>query len=298
MNTKLSAKVIVGLVVVVLVGVPACVKRGIRVGTELSLDKTAGENKYEQQAEKLYHEATKLLFQKGEEGKALLSEVVEEFAESPWAGQAQLRIAQSQIRERKTEEAKESYKKALLLFKNVINKFPDSEKAAQAMFGVASCYGRLNEGQKRIQALEQLTSTFPKSLWAAIAWYLRYEKKDPEKLEKAHAKVISICKELITTSTREKEINRARFLLADVYLSQKSWDKALASYGEIIKVSNNSNDRARAHWSKASLYKRFGELEKTKKECQQIIDNYGKSMYVNFAYFILGNAYYETGDYE
>ena len=64
MNARLSAKVILGLVAVGLVGIPACVKRGVRVGAESSLGKTAAEDKYEQQAEKLYHEASKLLFQK------------------------------------------------------------------------------------------------------------------------------------------------------------------------------------------------------------------------------------------
>jgi tetratricopeptide (TPR) repeat protein len=261
------------------------------------------ESKYEQQAEKIFRKASDLLFQKKEKdkGRALLSKIIEKFAESPWAGYAQSSIALSQRWEGKLKEAEESYKKALLLFKNVVNKFPNTERAANAMFGLALCYGDLNEEQKKIQTFEQIISSYPESLWAIGAWgHLAHHyklKKDFEKAEKTCAKLISIYKELIAKSTKDKEVNQARFALAQVYELQESWDKALALYQEMIKASKDSSARAGAHFRKASLYKRLGEPEKTKKEYEQIIDKYRRSQYVKYAYSMLGDVYYETGNY-
>ena len=140
----------------------------------------------------------------------------------------------------------------LVMFKEILNKYPDSEWADDALWNVAYAYGApLHDDAKRYSACEELLKKYPNSEWADDAMksmvFIMYEKdwddvldlrKHPGKettKEQKTSKTIKLAKEFLKRFPNSQFAPGVKFCIAKVYRYKlKEYDKAIKEAQEII----------------------------------------------------------------
>ena len=140
----------------------------------------------------------------------------------------------------------------LVMFEEILNKYPDSEWADDALWNVAYAYGApLHDDAKRYSACEELLKKYPNSEWADDAMksmvFIMYKKdwddvldlrKHPEKeatKEQKTSKTIKLAKKFLKRFPNSQFAPGVKFCVAKVYRYKlKKYDKAIKEAQEII----------------------------------------------------------------
>ena len=140
----------------------------------------------------------------------------------------------------------------LVMFKEILTKYPDSEWADDALWNVAYAYGApLHDDAKRYSACEKLLKKYPNSKWADdamramvgvmyrkdwedISEMRKYPEKEPTKEQKT-SKSIGLARKFLKRFPSSQFAPKVKFHIAEIYRYKlKKYDKAIKEAQEII----------------------------------------------------------------
>ena len=133
------------------------------------------------------------------------------------------------------------------LYRSAIEERPDTSVAEGAYFNLAQCYVVLGDSTNAVNALEQLLDRFPKgSLSGRARWKLvnlLYEHARTEFTRGNYQTVVKEIKTLLTRTSNNSLVQRARFLLGEAYERMADYPRAYEQYKTIIDKDRGASGR-------------------------------------------------------
>ena len=143
----------------------------------------------------------------------------------------------------KTEVEKEKYEEVLGGLQLILDRYPRSSSASEALFYLGNSYYQLGDYEKAIEAFGNYVDKYPRKEFAPMV--------------------------LVS--------------LGNSYEQKGQYKEALQAYEKLINKYRNSFLIARAHLDMGSCYEELGEREKAEEAYQKILDFYPQSIWVEDA---------------
>lgn len=204
-------------------------------------------------AEKSFARANKLIDDKDyEESRAILLEIKNRDLSKNFAPLAQLRIADSYIKEEEPELAVAEYRRFLEIY-------PDHRHASYAQYQIAMTYFNQIEGPERgyggalkaLREFEKLKKDFPRNPYRDLI-ELRIEK----------------CRNVMADY---------EFLVGDFYLKKGSYNAAISRFETLLKNFPDYKNVATVLFNLGLAHKNAGQKEKAEQYLSRIIEKYPDS---------------------
>jgi outer membrane protein assembly factor BamD len=201
-------------------------------------------------AEKSFSHATELIDKKDyEEARKLLLQIKNRDLTKKYAPYAQLKIADSYVKEEEYEPAVEAYKKFLEIY-------PDHKEASYAQYQIAMVYFVQIEGYERgygaaakaLEEFEKLKKMFPRNPYREVI-ELRIQK----------------CKDIIADYD---------FSVGQFYFNKESYNAALGRYLEVLSSFPKYHRRSQLLFDIAMSYKGLGDTAKEREYLNRLMEKY------------------------
>jgi len=204
-----------------------------------------------------------------------------------------------------------NYSEGLQIFALLLKEKRYFDRQAQIKLKLAEGYNLSGEEAKAIQAYQEINTAYPKSEASAQAFYqlgLIYQNQKEElksakefyakaKEEKVGSEFANLALQKSAdiskleeyqqslSSEETEESAKARFLLAELYLTQMNKpESALAEYRSLVESSPNSEYTPKALLAMAWIcHNRLGDTLGSKKICEEILEKYPNSDYAKLA---------------
>jgi outer membrane protein assembly factor BamD len=206
-------------------------------------------------AEKLFAKANKLIDDKDyTEARAVLLQVRNRDLTKKFAPLAQLRIADSYVKEDETELAVAEYRKFLEMY-------PDHRHAPYAQYQIAMIYFNQIEGAERgysgaataLAEFEKLKRNFPRNPYRDVI-DLRIEK----------------CRNVMADY---------EFMVGEFYMEKESYHAAIERFEGLLKNFPDYKKPEKVLWDLALSYRKTGEKEKSAEYLNRLIEKYPASAF-------------------
>jgi tetratricopeptide (TPR) repeat protein len=186
--------------------------------------------------------------------------------------QVRLEVAKITLEQGEDEEARE----LLMTIVREHNKVP--EIAARAREEIARSYeadGRWDLAVNEYRFLAKEYETTPPGL-AAMFYIARYytEHHEPQLAETAYQEAISFYQELIRKYPQSLVAAIAQEQIANCFLTQKKWDKAVAAASNISKILDNSVGRISTYLLLGNIYEFTGQPKLAVKAYQEFLTQF------------------------
>jgi len=210
-------------------------------------------------AEKFFARANKLIDEKEyTEARTVLLEVRNRDLTKKYAPLAQLRIADSYVKEEEPELAIAEYRKFLEMY-------PDHQNASYAQYQIAMVYFNQIEGPERgysgaasaLAEFEKLKRDFPRNPYKELA-EMRIEK----------------CRNTIADY---------EFLVGEFYMKKGSYSAAISRFEGLLKKYPDYKKQEKVLMNLALCYKQTGQRERSVESLQNIIERYPNSSFASDA---------------
>ncbi len=210
-------------------------------------------------AEKFFTRANKLIDDKEyNEARSVLLEVKNRDLTKRFAPLAQLRIADSYVREEEPELAVAEYKKFLEMY-------PDHRHAPYAQYQIAMVYFNQIEGPERgysgaanaLAEFEKLKRNFPRNPYKELV-EIRIEK----------------CRNVMADY---------EFLVGEFYMKKDSYAPAIGRFEGLLKNFPDYKKQEKVLMDLALCYKKSGQKEKSEEKLKSIIEKYPNSSFTSDA---------------
>lgn len=217
--------------------------------------KSTVQTREEFNAEKLFDKANKLIDDKNyTEARAVLLEIRNRDLTKKFAPLAQLRIADSHLKEDETDLAVAEYRKFLEMY-------PDHRHAPYAQYQIAMIYFNQIESAERgysgaaaaLAEFEKLKRNFPRNPYKDLI-EIRIEK----------------CRNVMADY---------EFLVGEFYMKKDSYRPAIERFEGLLKNFPDYKKPEKVLWDLAVSYKKIGEKEKSAEYLNRLIDNYPASAF-------------------
>lgn len=201
-------------------------------------------------AETYFAKANRLIDSKDyKEARELLLEIRNRDLTKKYAPLAQLRIADSYLKEDETENAVAEYRKFLEIY-------PDHRHAAYAQYQVAMVYFNQIEGPERgyggaakaLVEFEKLRKDFPRNPYKDVI---------PVRIEK--------CRNVIADY---------EFMVGEFYMKKESYNAAIERFSMILKNFPNYKRQEEVLLKLALAYRKTGQKEKSEETLKSILEKY------------------------
>ncbi len=164
---------------------------------------------------------------------------------------------------------RKEYRRAIGAYANFIDKFPDSDKAADAQYYIAGCLEFIGEEINALNAYDELVRRYPNSRWVIYAYYWRaaiYARLG--EYEKAQGEYQRILQEY-TNHPLTPFVMRE---LAMMYQKQSKWKEAIGLYDKILDMRGFSSD-GYEHYQMGLCYIELGQKDKARQMFQRVVVN-------------------------
>jgi len=204
-------------------------------------------------AEKSFEKANTLIDKKDyAEARTLLLEVKNRDLSKKYAAPAQLRIADSYVKEDEPDLAVAEYRKFLEMY-------PDHRHASYAQYQIAMVYFNQIEGPERgyggaakaLAEFEKLKKDFPRNPYKDIV-EVRIEK----------------CRNIIADY---------EFLVGEFYMKKASYHAAIERFTKLLKTSPDYKKQEKVLISLGIAYKKTGQKEKSEDAFKRLLEQYPNS---------------------
>jgi len=150
------------------------------------------------------------------------------------------------------------YQKAMIIYKEITRKFPDTEQGEQSFYQISNCYKELGFFSQAISFYRIFMRKYPSSKYLPEAGYnLALCYKEIGDLEKANQELIKI----IHNYPQEEVTPKACLVLGN-YLREKNREASLSMYQKIIGMYPRSSEIPQAYLNMGNIYfeeKRYSE---------------------------------------
>jgi len=222
------------------------------------------------------------------EAISVYQKITRRYPQSPQAGETYLKLGDTYWEE-------QHYSEAIIYYSSLLKHSSSSEIQARVLFSLARCYLSSGEIDRALSLFRLLRKRFPQSIHSRESLILTardlYQKGDYEKSLEIFHKTEKIC---------QKEPNllaRIRREMAQVYLAQKNYQKAIETYEEIIREESYPRDEAHIYFQVGNLYKEMGDYQKASIFFQKFIKYFSLSEDITSAYLNLGECLFQQGLY-
>lgn len=222
------------------------------------------------------------------EAVSIYQKITYRYSQSPQAVEAYLKLGDIYGRQQR-------YSEAIIQYSFLLKHSSSSKVQAKALFSLARCYLSSGEIDRALSLFELLRKRFPQSihsreslLHTAAALYQKGN----------YGKSLEILRN--TEKVCQKDpglLARIRREMAQVYLAQKKYQKAIETYEEIIREESYPRDEAHICLQIGSLYKETGNYRKASELFQKFIKCFSLSEDVTSAYLYLGESLFQQSLY-
>ena len=133
------------------------------------------------------------------------------------------------------------------LYRTAVEEFPDTSAAQKAYFNLAQCYMSLGYDKQSVEVLYRQLEEFPRGRLSGQAkWKLTialYGIAEKEFAAGNHKTAVDDLEELLARTTNTSLIQKARFLLGEVYEAMGEYSKAYGQYRAIIREDRGASGR-------------------------------------------------------
>jgi len=253
------------------------------------LRKTIYEFPYSKIIAELYLALANCLFQqsKTEESTSIYQKIIRRYPQEPQSAQAYLKLGDIYLE-------KKRYSEAILCYTSFLKQYPYSGGQDKILFSLARCYLLQKEMEKALSILSLLINKFPQSKCREEALFITgdifYEK---EEYDKSLNIFRIITEENQVTSSL---LNRVQKKIAEVYLTQKEYSKAIDVYEQMLNHPY-FQDEDKIYFKLANLYKQVDRYHQSEIVFRKFIKYFPLSEALPSAYFELGSCLYKQNLY-
>ncbi|HID32350.1 MAG TPA: tetratricopeptide repeat protein [bacterium (Candidatus Stahlbacteria)] len=214
---------------------------------------------------------------------AIFRWVVEFHPASEWASASQLATAQAFYNQKKFDDAIREYQKFLDLYVT-------DPMAENARKGLAMCYYR--KGLKDTLAMKEFVERFPQSELAADAQFKMGRDLFDEKRFKEAAIEFE---KVVINFPKSGSATDALLMAAECYVNLKEWDKATDAYERFIRYFPDHPTTPAAHFNLATVYYNAGRFDKAVEHFKVVADSFPDSEYAENAAYNVSVCYRKLG---
>jgi TolA-binding protein len=225
------------------------------------------------------------------------------------------------------------YRDAIAEYDKFLQKYPDSEKAAEVMYWQAKSYANLNDNEKAVREFNNIVKKYPESEYASLALlehgilrkemvmidkadsvFYQLQRLYPEHKSSAQAGFeravmkfatgdtvasMNIFESVAQTYAGTDYGDQSRYRLGMYYRSKEMYDTARYHFDILAKVESNPMIASEAQYRIGELYMREENYNKTIESFLISIQRFaGYDDWYSLALLNLGEAYEKIDDYE
>lgn len=210
-------------------------------------------------AERLFAKANKLLDDKDyTEARAILLEIRNRDLSKKFAPLAQLRLADSYVKEDDTEKAVAEYRRFL-------DMYPDHRHAAYAQYQIAMIYFNQIESPERGYS----------GAAAALAEFQKLKRDFPRN---PYKDLIDIRMEKCRNVMGDYE-----FMVGEFYMHKESYHAAIERFEGLLKNFPDYKKPEKVLWNLALSYRKIGEKEKSREYLNRLVEKFPASAFASAA---------------
>jgi len=214
---------------------------------------------------------------------AIFRWVVEFHPGSEWAPASQLAIAQAFYNQKRYDDAIREYQKFLDLYVT-------DPMAENARKGLAMCYYR--KGLKDTAAMKEFVERFPQSELAADAQFkIARDLFDDKKYKEAAVEFEKVAINFPNSGSAAD----ALIMAAECYVNLKDWQRAIDAYERFVRYFPDHPTAAAGHFNLATVYYNAGKYEKALEHFKIVADSFPQSEYAQNAAYNVSICYRKLG---
>lgn len=187
------------------------------------------------------------------------------------------------------------YKDAITEYETIIQRFPDSERAAEALYWMIKSYLNLNDEENANKTYQRLISKYPKSDYTALSLLELglYAKKI-----NAIFRAESLFSQLVQKYPNHQSAAQASFEMALIRLAVGDTISAMQKFREVSENYPNTGYASQSMWKIAMYYRFKGDFENARQEFARIIVNTSDIMLAAEAQYSIGELWMREKQYD
>lgn len=182
---------------------------------------------------------------------------------------------------------------AIVAFKELKEKYPQSDFSQEAYFKLGNEYYKQEKYKEAIEEFDKMLQFFPQSPFLSEGYYWMgwsYFKLTDYKKAGEYFNQVEEDKENLSLG------QRAKFMVAESWYNLKDYQKAREAYIKFIEMYPEGDFSANAQYAIAWTYLENKEYEASIEEFKKLISIYPDSKFTEEAQFIIGKNYFLSGN--
>ncbi len=215
-----------------------------------------------------------------------LQRLVQNYPDSPWRQQAQLRIGGIQFQNQDYEAARQTYR-------NIIAQSPGPEVEARAQYGIGDTYYNAGDMDEAVEAYRTVLEQYPQSPYASdAASSLQFALLATGNEDRADA----IIEEFERENPDNPMVDELRFRQAEATYQSGDVDRALQLFQRFVRRSTSESLLPEAYYYLGEIYVDRDQPDEARTYLRQLVDRYPNTSRRPEAALRLGDITLEQDD--